>query len=44
MDFKLLLLLLCYYWPPHSTWSSLARDQIWTVVVTYAAAVAMPDP
>ena len=29
--------------PPHSIWSSQARDQIQAAVVTYAAAVAMLD-
>ena len=30
--------------PPQGTWSSRARDQIRAAVVTYAAAVTMPDP
>ena len=32
------------FWPPHSIWSSEAKDQIWTAVATYAAAVATPNP
>ena len=29
---------------PHSVWSSWARDQIQTTVVTYTTATAMTDP
>ena len=32
------------FWPPHGTWSSQARDQIWAAVATYTAAAAMPYP
>ena len=32
------------FWPPHSTWSSQARDQIRATVVTHTMAAVMPDP
>ena len=38
------LLFFFFFWLPHSTWSSWARDQIWASAATQAAAVAMPDP
>jgi len=30
--------------PPHSMWSSRARDQTWATVVICSTAAAMPDP
>ena len=32
------------FWPPHSTWSSQARDQIQAAVATEASAAATTDP
>ena len=38
-----LLFCLFLFWPPHSIWSSWARNQIRAAVVTYAAAAAVPN-
>ena len=32
-----------FFWPPHSIWSSQARDQIQATVATYTAAIAILD-
>ena len=33
-----------FFWPPHGTWSSWARDQIQATVATYTTAMATADP
>ena len=43
-NFNFIIIIIFLFWPPHSIWSSWARDHIWATVVTYASAMAMPDP
>ena len=38
------ILFVFLFWPPSGIWSSLTRDQIQAVLVTWVAAAAMPDP
>ena len=43
-SYHFLNLLFFLFWPPHSIWSCLARNQIQAIVAPYAAAAATPAP